>query len=83
MTNTPATPAPEAASVAIDGHRVRRLRKLSGETVSTLAARCDITTQYLSLIERGDRLAVSAPVFARICDALNVQNRSELLREVA
>jgi transcriptional regulator with XRE-family HTH domain len=73
----------EPAGVAIDGPEVRRWRKRLGWTVTGLAARCHISQQYLSLIERGDRRTVGPPVFARICDAfgLDVESRSELMRK--
>ena len=79
----PSTTTPAPASVAIDGAQVRELRKLSGKTVKQLAKHVDISFQYLSAIERGTRPFVSSPVFARICDGLNVENRRSLLREVA
>lgn len=69
----------EPAGVAVNGADIRRRRKLLGWTVTDLAARCDISQQYLSFIERGDRQRVSPPVFARLCDELGVENRSDLM----
>lgn len=81
MAQTPQAAAPpEPAGVAIDGAQVRELRKLSGKTITGLAESCGISFQYLSFIERGDRATVSAPVFARICDALGVIDRRDLVR---
>lgn len=82
-TSTTSTATPAHASVAINGAQVRELRKLSGATVTDLAERCEISVQYLSAIERGDRPRVSSPVFVRICDSLGVENRRELLLEAA
>jgi transcriptional regulator with XRE-family HTH domain len=69
----------ESAAVAVNGADIRRRRKLRGWTVTHLALRCGISQQYLSFIERGDRDRVSPPVFARLCDELGVENRSELM----
>lgn len=60
------------AGVLINGALVRRLRKLSGDDLVTFAPKAEITFQYLSLIERGDRKRVSPAVFVRICDALGI-----------
>lgn len=83
MADTSTTSAPAPAGVDIDGARVRELRKLLGATVTDFAERCGISFQYLSQIERGDRQRVSAPVFAKICDKLGVEDRRTLLREAA
>lgn len=76
---------PEPAGVAIDGAEIRRRRKLSGWTVTDLAARANISQQYMSFIERGDRKTVSPAVFNRICDVFGLaeEGRSELTREDA
>lgn len=79
QTSTSVT-SPAPAGAEIDGAKVRELRKLSGKTVTVLADTCEITSQYLSMIERGDRPTVSPAVFARICDALGVTDRRQLLR---
>lgn len=73
---------PEPAGVAIDGREVRQRRKLKGKDLGQFAAECDITIGYLSHIETGRRLAVSPPVFLRICDALGVveDDREQLVR---
>lgn len=79
----PSTTTPAPAGVAIDGAQVRELRKLSGRTVTQLAAAVGISFQYLSMIERGTRASVSSPVFVRICDGLGVEDRRKLLRKAA
>lgn len=69
-----------SAGVDIDGGRVREARKLAGMSTADLAARARISRPYLSQIECHNR-RVSAPVFARVCDALGVEDRSQLARE--
>lgn len=71
------------AGVEINGALVRELRKLKGYTQTTLAELASISIQYLSLIEREDRKTVSPPVFARLCDALEVDDRRDLVRDGA
>lgn len=83
MAPTTTTAPPDSASVAINGPKVRSLRKLNGLTVTGLARATEVSIQYVSLIELGKRPTVSAPVFARICDALGVDDRRELLLEAA
>lgn len=81
MAQTPTSvAAPAPAGVEIDGAKVRELRKLSGRTVTDMAPACEISFQYLSMIERGTRPNVSPAVFARICDALGIKDRRMLLR---
>lgn len=73
---------PSPAGVEIDGAKLRELRKMSGETLVSFAPKCDITFQYLSQLERGDRRRVSPPTYARICQALGV-GRRKLLKVAA
>jgi transcriptional regulator with XRE-family HTH domain len=58
--------------VAVDGAVIRERRKGRGLTVTALALGCQISKQYVSKIERGDRARVSPPVLARIGAALGV-----------
>lgn len=79
--DNPGPQAPtDASGVAVDGAEVRRRREQMGLTVADLAPLCGITPGALSHIELGRRRP-SPPVFARICDALHVVNRRELLAE--
>ncbi len=81
ITATQAAPAqPAPAGVEIDGPAVRQLRKLGGRTLSKLAEDCGLSVAYLSAIERGTRPTVSPPAFVRICDALGIADRRELVR---
>lgn len=73
------TAGPASVNVTIDGAQVRERRKLAGLTVAALAAECLITRQYLSQIELSPGKTVSPPVFARICDALGVEDRRTLM----
>jgi len=83
MTHT-VTPRRTAApaSVPIDGARVRELRQLSGLKLREFGERAEISTQYASMIERGDRARVSPPVLTRIAKALKVKPAT-LRRELA
>lgn len=74
-------PQHESPAVAIDRHEVRRRRHLCGLSQAQLAERAAISFAYVGHIERGQRPRVSAPVFARICDALGVQDRQELIAQ--
>lgn len=65
--------------VAVDRMKLRLRRKLHGDNQAQLAERADISPGYLSLIESGQRPTVSPAVFARICDALDVEDRTELM----
>lgn len=65
--------------MAIHGADVRRRRQLLGWSTGELAAQCGISQQYVSFIERGDRERVSPGVFAKICDALGVTDRTKLI----
>lgn len=67
------------SGVEINGALVRELRKLAGHTQPMFAELAGISFQYVSAIERGDRKTVSPPVFVRICDALGIEDRRELI----
>ncbi|MEO6086061.1 MAG: helix-turn-helix transcriptional regulator [Umezawaea sp.] len=69
----------EPAGVAVNGTAIRAKRKLAGLYMAELAGKCGISEGYVSHIELGRRQAVSPPVFAALCDALGVNDRSELL----
>lgn len=71
-TSTSAPVAPASANVAIDGAKVREMRKRAGKKLTDFAPDCGIAVSYLGHIERGRRSHVSPPVFTRICDALGI-----------
>lgn len=83
LSTAPPSSATEPPGVAVDGTAVRQKRKLSGLTMAGLAQLADISAPYISHIELGRRKTISPPVFARICDALGVEDRRELMRSVA
>jgi transcriptional regulator with XRE-family HTH domain len=73
------------SGVLIDGGDVRRRRQLKGDDLVTFAPKAQISVQYLSQIELGQRRTVSPKVFARICDALGIaeDDREQLVKDVA
>ncbi|MCU1687818.1 MAG: Helix-turn-helix protein [Amycolatopsis sp.] len=75
--------ATEPPGVHIAGGLLRQSRKLAGYSLVPFADLAGISFQYLSQIERGDRESVSPEVFARICDALGITDRRELLAKAA
>jgi transcriptional regulator with XRE-family HTH domain len=65
--------------VAVNAPELRRRRQLLGDNQAEFARRCNISAGYLSQIENEVRRTVSPGVYVRICDALGVQDRKELL----
>lgn len=66
--------------VVIDRAELRKRRKLSGLNQAQLAERAQVSPSYISLIESGNRPTVSPATFARLCTALAVGDRNELLQ---
>lgn len=60
------------ASVAINGGKIRRLRKERGLEVAELAGLVGCGRPYIAKIELGHSKRVSAATFARLCDALAI-----------
>jgi transcriptional regulator with XRE-family HTH domain len=52
------------------GSKIRTLRKSYGLNLNDLAAKADISTSYLSQLERGEKEGVSADILFRIANAL-------------
>jgi transcriptional regulator with XRE-family HTH domain len=69
--------------IRIDRRKLRVLRQLSGMNQLQLAQRAGLSFGYVGHLERGTRLRVSPPVLAALCEALGVQNRTELLADEA
>jgi len=65
--------------VVIDADEMRRRRQLKGLSQTALAALAQVHNSHISHIESGRRPTVSPAAFARICDALEIQDRSELM----
>jgi transcriptional regulator with XRE-family HTH domain len=59
------------------------MRKRRGLSVTAAASKMGISACYLSAIERGSRPTVAPATYIRICDAMGVEERDELLRDVA
>lgn len=69
------------ANVEINGSALRHLRKLAGFSITALADQVGCSLPYLSQLETGARTACSPALFARICDALRIEDRTVLLRD--
>lgn len=74
-----ATTADESPMVRIDRRKLRTLRQASGLNQLELAEQVGISFSYLGHLERGTRQRVSPGVLSRLCDALGVQDRTELM----
>jgi transcriptional regulator with XRE-family HTH domain len=70
---------PRPASVEVNGDELRERRQLAGYTLVDFAEICGLSFQFLSEVERGTK-RVSPPNYARICDALGITDRKELLK---
>lgn len=58
-------------SLSIYGQRVRTLRKKSKLTQAQLAERIDVSTNFIGMVERGERNTTVDKVF-KIAEALNI-----------
>ena len=67
------------AAVVVDRAAIRRQRQLKGLDQAGLAELAGVSPGYVSHIEAGRRPTVSPGVFVRICDALGVEDRTELM----
>jgi len=72
---------PARDSVEIDRFQLRRLRHQQRCTQAEIAERAGISADsgYIGHLERGTRTHVSRDTFERLCVALAVQDRPELL----
>jgi transcriptional regulator with XRE-family HTH domain len=69
----------DSPNIAIDGAKLRLTRQLRGTGVVLLAERAGVSHTYIGQLERGERERVSPAVYAKICDALGVTDRTELM----
>jgi DNA-binding Xre family transcriptional regulator len=76
---TTARPGRRMSGVRIDRRVLKIRRQVSGLNLAQLGAAAGISAGYARHIESGRRATVSPAVFARICDALAVQDRTELM----
>lgn len=67
------------AAVVVDRAQLRRRRQIKGLDQAELAVLAKVSPSYVGHIESGRRPTVSPGVFARICDALDVEDRTELM----
>ncbi|MGH3439293.1 MAG: helix-turn-helix domain-containing protein [Sciscionella sp.] len=75
----PGYPTEYTSSVPINAELMQHLRKLSGLNQARFAQVCKVSAPYISHIERGRRKTISPAVYVRICNALGVKNREQLL----
>ena len=80
MPTTPSTtvkaPSP---NVRVDPKKLRLTRQLRGMTQVQLGRSAKLSNSYIGYLERGLRTLVSPPAFGRLCDALSVLDRTELM----
>lgn len=67
------------AAVRIDRKILKLRRQVSGLNLAQLGDAAGISPGYVGHLESGRRETVSPAVFVRICDALDVQDRTELM----
>lgn len=60
------------ASVAVNGTRIRRLRKEAGLGTRDLAEKVGVTQSHIINLELGYKRRVSAGTFGKLCDALEI-----------
>lgn len=70
-----------SVNAEIDKHVLRELRKLTGHSVKSLAEEVGCSAAYISILENKDDRTCSPEIFAKICDALRLDDRSVLLRK--
>lgn len=70
---------PRPAAVEVNGDKLREKRQLAGYKLVDFAEICGLSFQFLSEVERGTK-RMSPPNYARICDALGITDRRELLK---
>lgn len=68
-----------AGGVPINKDRLRRRREIAGLNQARLADTSGFSPSYIAMIERGERTHVSPDALGRICDALGVENRADLI----
>jgi transcriptional regulator with XRE-family HTH domain len=67
------------AAVVVDRAALRLRRQLKGLDQAELAELAGVSSSYVGHIESGRRPTISPKVFVRICDALGVEDRTELM----
>jgi len=67
-------------NVKVNGAALREIRKLAGFSGEGLAEAVGCSGAYVSLLETDPDRSCSPGMFARICDALRLDDRTVLLR---
>lgn len=75
----PAPTLDESPMVQIDRRKLRRLRQQNGMSQLKFAEEAGLSFGYVGHLERGTRTRVSPRVLGQLCDALGVQDRTELM----
>jgi transcriptional regulator with XRE-family HTH domain len=65
----------------INGEKLRRMRQISGLSVTAFAEKVGCSPARISHIETGRTPGVAPAMLAKICDALGVTDRAEMLDE--
>lgn len=65
--------------VAVDGTLLRRHRHLRGLSQGGLGDLAGVSPTLISKIENGRRLHIQPETYAKLCDALGVTDRTELM----
>lgn len=69
------------ANARIDGAAMREFRILAGYSIRRLAEHVGCSRPYISMLETRDDRTCSPELFAKICDALGLKDRTVLLRQ--
>lgn len=77
---TQTTTEPLPPTIEVDGAAIRARRKELGLTIATLADRANMSLQYVSQLERGDRSRMSPPLFRLLVAALQMRRRENELK---
>lgn len=68
-------------TIPINGAALRHIRRITGVTVSALAAEIGVGPSYISNIEAGRSTAIPPDRFAALCSALLIEDRRALMAQ--
>lgn len=66
-------------TVAVNGPALRHIRVLTGVGSAELSTSLSVNRAYISKIECGYSTRVSGSFYAKLCEALNIQDRRVLM----
>jgi transcriptional regulator with XRE-family HTH domain len=66
-------------NVRINRDRLRRRRQIMGLNQARLAEEAGLSFSYIGHLERGIRPNIGPEAFVRLCDALGIEDREELI----